>query len=101
MARSGVMPTPPASSSAGRGRERAGKNAPNGPSASTRVPGRSERSMLLGSPTSRTVIRIRSSLGSADSEYGCDCHHSPRVRNRQRKNWPGAASSSPRSRPLM
>ena len=39
--------------------------------------------------------------GAAESEYGCDCHHSPRVRNRQRKNCPGSAPSSVRPRPLM
>ena len=61
------MPTPPATSSEGRSGW-AGKNAPNGPSASTGVPGLSARSRLLGSPTSRTVMRMRRSLGSADSE---------------------------------
>ena len=42
-----------------------------------------------------------SGRGSADSEYGWDCHHMPRARNRQRKNWPGSACSFSSRSPAM
>ena len=100
MARSGVMPTPPASSTTPRP-VRPAVNAPYGPSAMTRVPGRSRDKARLWSPMSFTVIRMRSLPGAADSEYGCDDHHSDLVRNRQRKNCPGSAASSSRCAPPM
>src|SRR6516225_6450026 len=50
---------------------------------------------------SLTVIRSTSVPGAADSEYGCEDHHSALVRNRQRKNCPGSAASSSRCLPPM
>ena len=47
------------------------------------------------------MIRIRFVVGTADSEYGCACHHMPRFRKRQCRNWPPDASSLSRCRPVM
>ena len=46
-----------------------------------------------------TVIRTTLRVGAAESEKGWACHHPLGVRNRQRKNWPGCASSSSKAAP--
>ena len=59
------------------------------------------RSAALCSPAILTVMRSRPGPGAADSEYGLAAHQRSRVRNRQRKNWPGSAPSSSRCCPVM
>ena len=93
------MPLPAAISSALGLTRRLAVNTPDGPSASTRTPGRSLASCAVWSPTRFTVSRSHSSLGAADSENGCDCHQHPSVRNRQRKNCPACTGRSRRRRP--
>lgn len=87
-ARSGVMPAPPAISSTVPRLRRAAVRDPYGPSAHTRVPGRSPARAAPCPPTALTVIRGRSGRGGAEGEYGRAVQRSPFVRKRQRKNRP-------------
>ena len=63
-----------------------------------RVPGRSEATALEWSPSAPTVNRRWSSVGTSESEYGCEVRMWPGARNRTRKNCParGAIRSSRR-----
>ena len=47
-------------------------------------------------------MRIRFAVGTADSEYGCACHHMSRLRNRQCRNCPPLRLAAGRgARPVM
>ena len=76
-------------------------NAPNGPSATTRVPTGIVRIREVWSPAALTLIRSDRPSGAAESENGWAVHQNPRVRNRQRKNCPGRACSLSSRRPVM
>jgi hypothetical protein len=52
----------------------------------TRVPGSRLARERLWSPRSLTVMRMRFAVGTAESEYGCACHHRSFFRNRQWRN---------------
>jgi hypothetical protein len=67
-ARIGVMPTPPAISTARRCLRRAAVKLPNGPSAKTRVPGRIRPTVAEESPSALTVMRSARPSGAAESE---------------------------------
>ncbi|CAM5529112.1 hypothetical protein SNARM312S_07675 [Streptomyces narbonensis] len=69
-ARSGVMPTPPASSRTLRRVRRWAVSAPKGPEARTRVPGRRRRIRRVWSPSALTVIRRVSSRTGAGQGQG-------------------------------
>jgi hypothetical protein len=66
--RIGVMPIPPAMSSTLGRLERCAVKAPYGPSAHTRVPGRSRASSEEWSPSDFTVMRSTSARVGADRE---------------------------------
>ena len=51
-------------------------------------------------PTARAVSRSTWPSGVDEIENGLACHHRPRLRNRQMKNWPARASRPPMSRPV-
>jgi hypothetical protein len=86
------MPIPPAIRTTALSRRRAASvKVPNGPSATTRVPGRISAIRLVKSPSALTVIRRESPRGASEIENGCDAHQRPRARNRHRKNWPAQA----------
>ena len=70
-ARIGVIPTPPAMRAT---RRPVVVKPPNGPSTTTRVPGRMSRSERVWSPSPLTVIRSRRPSGAAESENGCASH---------------------------
>src|SRR2546423_573246 len=68
----GVIPIPPATRATLGRRRTASVKTPNGPSATTRVPGRIVPTRWLKSPRSFTVMRRESSVGAAERD--------PRVR---------------------
>ena len=92
-ARSGVTPMPPAIISTGPSQPLSASRPPEGPSATTLVPGRRAGSRELWRPETVAVMRSRRPSGSADSEYGWATYHVLRVRKRQRKYWPGSAGN--------
>ena len=71
MARSGVIPIPPAISSDLSRRRAAPVKTPNGPSASTRVPGLIAANRALWSPSALTVIRSERPSGAKQSPFTC------------------------------
>ena len=64
------MPMPPAIRTALSDRRRSFVKTPNGPSASTRVPGWISAMRAVWSPSPFTVIRSEPPPGAADSENG-------------------------------
>ena len=92
---------PPAIRTTFSRRRAAAVKTPNGPSATTRVPGATSASRLEKSPSALTVMRSERPSGARESENGCDAHQRPFVRKRQRKNWPGRASSRSSRRPSI
>ena len=91
--RQGVTPTPAATMAIFGAVRAASVNRPYGPSIDTRVPTGTVLMRLLPAPRSRTVIRAVVSVGTADSEIGCECHQVRGVQKRQMKNWPPAVPS--------
>ena len=73
-----MIPIPPAISSVLRRRRTASVNAPNGPSATTRVPTGIDRTRRVWSPAALTLIRSERPSGAAESENGCAVHQNPR-----------------------
>ena len=65
---------PPATSSVRSRRWADAVNTPNGPSVTTRVPGRIDASPALWSPSALTVIRSDRPSGASDSENGWAVH---------------------------
>ena len=64
---------------------------PNGPSARTRVPTLIRSNLAVWSPSALTVIRNELPFGASEIENGCCVYQNPRVRKRQKKNWPARA----------
>ena len=100
-ARIGVIPIPPAIRTTFSRRRAASVKTPNGPSASTLVPGRTSARRAEKSPSAFAVIRSDRPSGAAESENGCEAHQRRRSRKRQRKNWPARAFSRSSRRPVM
>ena len=100
-ARIGVIPIPPAINSTFRRRRASAVKTPNGPAASTWVPGAIEPILEVKSPSAFTVIRSERPSGARESENGCGDNHRSRVRKRQMKNWPARACSRSRLRPVI
>ena len=73
-ARIGVMPIPPAISSALPRRRAASVKRPKGPSATTRVPTGIVPMRAVWSPAALTLIRSERPSGAAESENGCAVH---------------------------
>ena len=91
-ARSGAIPTPPATSRTFGRVRRAPVRTPYGPSRIDAGPDRRTccRRPPLQSPRSLTVKRRKRPFGAADRENGWARHQPSGVRRRSRKYWPGA-----------
>ena len=100
-ARTGVIPIPPATSSTFSRVREASVKTPNGPSATTRVPGLSRSIRAQWLPKAFAVIRSLFPSGAAEIENGSGAHQKPGVRKRQMKNWPGRTWSLSRRRPTI
>ena len=85
-ARIGVIPIPPATSSTFSCVREASVKTPNGPSATTRVPGVSRSIFAEWPPRFLIVMRNDRPSGAEESENGSGAHQKPLARKRQLKN---------------